>query len=143
MKYLLIIGSMLLLSPNHSLFAQGIKGHVYWREGNFMPGPNYKARDEKGVQREILFFPLTNMREVKMDGSFVEKMPGDPVAKVISTPDGTFKVRMKPGRYSVVVREKDGLYANRFDQDGNIFPVKVARRRFTVLQIIIDYKAAY
>jgi hypothetical protein len=42
------------------------------------------------------------------------------------------------------VKEGDkGLYANSFDGQGNIFPVKVGKDKVSIVMFTIDYQAAY
>lgn len=141
LKYTLIC-AIISLPLAHGL-AQGAKGKVYWLEGNHMPGPEHSRRVKQGVVREIFFYPLASMKNVTMEGWFVSDMPGKPLARVRSRRDGSFKVRLKPGTYSVLVNEKGKLYANLFDGEGNIFPVTIPAKKYADLTILIDYEAAY
>jgi hypothetical protein len=36
-----------------------------------------------------------------------------------------------------------GLYANQFDGEGNIFPVKVSKDKVSIVVFTIDYQAVY
>jgi hypothetical protein len=52
-------------------------------------------------------------------------------------------VELPPGKYSVFTVEEEGLYANEYDSDGNMFPVEVLDGEFTEVTIKINYKAAF
>jgi hypothetical protein len=47
------------------------------------------------------------------------------------------------GYYSVFTKEDKGLYANLFDDAMNINPVQVQRRRWTKIEVVVDYQAVY
>ncbi|GEO05703.1 hypothetical protein AAE02nite_33670 [Adhaeribacter aerolatus] len=128
--------------------SQGILGTITLREGNFMPGPNRKDKMQpvaagKIAPREIFVYELTNLKQVKANGPFYSELKSNLVAKVVSGEDGLFRVDLKPGKYSVFSKEPGGLFANRLDGDGNIYPVEVTESRLTLIDFIIDYNASY
>jgi len=135
-------------SPSSDPIEQGILGTVVVREGNLMPSPDRKSKPQtnpkkKVSPRELLIYELTNLSQVKANGVFYADLKTKPVAKAIAGEDGIFQVFLKPGRYSVFSQEPQGLYANQFDGDGNIFPVEVVADRLTLVEFVIDYNASY
>jgi len=155
MKFFLSFLICLLLSSGFSVaqtlddaIKQGILGTVVVREGNFMPAPDRAGKlkaNKKGktANRELLIYELTNLTQVKANGTFYSQIQTKPVAKVTAGADGIFQVFLKPGRYSVFSQEPQGLYANQFDGNGNIFPVEVVADRLTLVEFVIDYNASY
>lgn len=144
-SYVIIVLSCLIALPalSQKKLKQGVEGKVFWVEGNQMPDPDKVANPEMGVEREILVYEATRMADVKMEGMFFTEISSKMVAQFTSRPDGSFKMRLPPGQYSVFVREPNGLYANLFDSNNLINPVIVKPKAFTWLTIAIDYKAAY
>ncbi len=140
---ILLLSVLVLPTFGQKKLKQGIEGKVFWVEGNQMPGPDKVASPEMGVEREILVYEATRMADVKMEGMFFTEISTKMVAQLASRPDGSFKMRLPPGQYSVFVREPNGLYANLFDSNNLINPVIVKPKAFTWLTIAIDYKAAY
>ncbi len=125
---------------------QGISGKVTWLQGNQMPSPNDPPdmnRDGKPVIREIHIYKLINIKDTENEGVFFHKVKGSPVKKVTTNADGQFLVQLPPGEYSIFVKEDQGLFANLFDGDNNVFPTTVSENKITETQIRIDYKAAY
>jgi len=122
---------------------QGIQGRVLLRSGNHLPGPGRSLPADQPVSREIHVYALTHLSQVKAAGSFYSQIQTKQVAKVVSAPDGTFRLALPPGKYSVFVQEAPGLFANRFDGQGHIFPVEVKPGQAAALEIIIDYNASY
>lgn len=125
---------------------QGIEGTVVVREGNWMPGPDMNP-EQKGssVQREIYIYELTKMSQTTPNEErvFFDNVQTKLIKKIISSPEGCFKVSLPVGRYSIFVVEEGKLYANRFDGDMHIFPVLVEESSLTHVQLIIDHKATY
>jgi hypothetical protein len=127
--------------PQHR---QGIQGKVVLRTGNHMPGPGKRLPPPtQAAIREIQVYPLTNLSQVTANGSFYTHIQTKQVAKVVSGPDGRFRLFLPPGKYSLLSKEAEGLFANRFDGQNNIFPVEVKAGQLTEVEFIIDYNASY
>jgi hypothetical protein len=129
--------------PMHSQTpAQGIKGTVLWLEGNFMPGP---GQDRKGqpVERALYIYQILKESDLKKKEPFYAIPDLEPVKIVTSDSEGRFSVALPPGSYSLLSKEKEGLYANSFDGEGHINPVHVKAGHYTEITIKIDYKAAF
>lgn len=156
MKSILLISSFLLtiiLPINNGAFAQspkactGICGTVVFKSGNLMPSPdigvgggNYSG---KPVVREIVVYELTKMSEAEADGSFFRSLKTKEIKRVKSDKNGMFSLKLPPGKYSVLVKEDKGLFANISDGDNSINPVIVEQGKMTKLDLVIDYAAAY
>jgi hypothetical protein len=126
----------------------GIFGEVRWVEGNIMPsiGDTTYASRAKGVpiEREIFIYQATKISDARRsEGNFYKSITSQLVKKVKSKKDGTFRAILPAGKYSVFVREKDGLFANIFDGDNYINPVTVQANNFTEIKIMVNYKAFY
>ncbi len=122
---------------------QGLQGQVFWVSGNQMPSPDAHLSPNQGTVREVLIYELTNFKDVTQVGPFFRDVKTKFVASVMSSPDGTFKLKLLPGAYSVFTREKSGLYANLSDDKNNINPVVVKAGQYAWLTITLDYEAAY
>jgi len=144
MKTILIFYISSLLIPVYGQkLKQGIQGQVFWISGNQMPGPGKEVAPQLGVEREVCIYELTYLKDCKQEDGFFISVPAKLVHTVHSNPDGTFKVKLPPGNYSVFVREPKGLFANLFDKDNSINPVVVKERQYSWITIAIDYQTAY
>ncbi len=142
MKKLLL--ALILVLPAISLLGQqGIKGKVEWVSGNQMPGPDGPASKPLGIKREILVYQATRLTQASMDGVFFYHIQTVLVKKVKSAKNGFFKATLPPGEYSIFIKEKNGLFANRFDSQNRINCVIVKPGQFTEITIRVDYEAAY
>jgi hypothetical protein len=131
-----------LIIINASAQKQGICGKVIWEEGNQMPGPG-KKNTGKGIAREIHVYEMTTMEQTTRQNGFYKEIKTRFVASTVSKADGSYKLKLPPGKYSVFTKEPEGLFANLFDQNGGINTVEVTAGKFVPLEIKVNYKAAY
>lgn len=122
---------------------QGIRGEIFWLGGNQMPGPGRVVAPKLGIQREIFIHKVTTVDKENQVGPFFTQVKTELVTKATSKADGSFKVKLPPGEYSVFVKEPQGFFANLIDKDGKINPIVVQAKRYSWLTITIDYEAAY
>jgi hypothetical protein len=139
---LLCFALMLAVSPVSGQ-RQGIRGEVLWVGGNQMPGPGKIATPKLGVQREVHIYGVTTVDKEGHSGPFYTSVKTDLITKFQTKEDGSFKIKLPPGEYSVFVKEPQGLFANLFDGQGKINPVTVQTKQFTWVVITVDYEAAY
>lgn len=127
-----------------TLNRQGIKGQVLWVSGNQLPGPDANRSAHAGIKRELYIYELTSMSQVSQNpDGFFENIKTKLVTTITTYSDGSFKLKLPPGDYSVFVKEENGLFANRFDKNNTINPVAVKERQYAWLPITVDYQAAY
>ena len=123
---------------------QGICGSIVWKSGNLMPSPDSQVPKPKGVQRELFVYELTSTEQATLQNGFYKAIVTNLIKSVKSDADGKFCLALPEGKYSLFVKEGDkGLYANQFDGDGNIFPVKVTKDNLSMIVFTIDYQANY
>jgi hypothetical protein len=128
---------------------QGIAGKVIWLEGNLMP----KIQEEndttpslnqgKPVERYVCIYELTHRNQTVQEDGFYKEVNTRLVKKIMSDQEGNFATPLDTGQYSLFVEEHQGLFSNRYDGEGYIYPVSVKKDRITQVTLKIDYKAAY
>jgi hypothetical protein len=122
---------------------EGIQGQVFWVSGNQMPGPGKSIPPEQGVTREIVVYKAATMQDVEQKDLFFTSVKTELVTKALSKSDGSFKIKLPPGRYSVFTQEQKGLFANIIDQNGCVSCVEVRPKKYSWVAITVDYEAAY
>jgi len=143
MKSLSIVILFLSFSFSVNAQKQGISGKVFWLSANQMPGPGMNLTPQQGAPREILIYKVATLQDVTKKGNFFSEIKTELVKKTYSDIEGSFKVKLAPGEYSVFVKEPQGLFANSFDKDNKINPIIVKSGKFSWITINIDYEAAY
>ena len=128
-----------------SITMQGICGMVVMKHGNYMPSPGTPTPTGQPAERELLIFPLLNIGQVDAgENGFINSVrDAKPIKSIKSGKDGTFCVSLPIGRYSVIVQESKGLYANLYDTKNNIFPVTVESGKSTQIKVEITHQAVF
>lgn len=110
-----------------------------------MPSPDGAPKVGIGVQKRFAIFELTNEKQVVASDKpgFYKKINSKRVATGCSGKDGCFTVKLKPGRYSIFVKENGLWYANGFEGDGSIWPVEVKQNEVTQIEFRISNQAAF
>jgi hypothetical protein len=140
------IFSTVFAQKKRTAHKQGIEGVVIWKAGNLQPSPDAPTPTNQGtpISREIWIVALTNTQKTPAnEEGFYPKLNQKVIARVVSDKNGKFRVRLKPGYYSIFTKEKQGFWANQLDDANNIYPVKVERNRFEKINFVIDYQATY
>lgn len=123
---------------------QGVKGKVIFKEGEFSSsGEMLKNGKAYGIEREILFYELTNLKDVEIgEGDFVKYIATEIVDSITSDKYGNFTKELPEGEYSIFIKESNRLYSKL--EDGNLYiPITVRKGSSENVIIEVDYKAVY
>jgi len=123
---------------------QGISGKVIFKEGNFSPTQELPEEGKVfGIEREIYIYPLTSLKESELaEGDFLKSISTTPIDTIRSLQDGTFKLPLEVGKYSLVINE-GGRFYSKISPDYYLFPVKVEKNKVTEVVFEVDYMARY
>jgi hypothetical protein len=142
---LILVGIGIISSSFIFCKRQGIEGQVLWISGNQMPSPDKKPSQGRGIKTTLYIYQLTNLDQVDRMGqsTFYSKIRNKLVKKIETKENGSFKVKLSPGHYSLFLMKDTLFYANRFDDKNNIAPVEVVRNKMTKIDLKMDYSATY
>ena len=143
MKKLLLLLAFFSLVQFTKAPKQGIMGEVLWLRSDQMSGPSKTIAPSLGVTREILVYKAAYLKDASQDGQFFKEIKSELVTKVWTKEDGTFKIKLPPGEYSVFTQEDKGLFANIIDKNGCINCVTVKPKKYSWVAISIDYDLSY
>lgn len=135
----------LLPAENMKCSHSGIRGTVYLVTGNQMPSPGEPKPAPRGIKTTLYIYELTNMSQVVRTetSAFYSTIASKPVKQVETGEDGSFKVKLPPGRYSLFVKKGELFYSNIFDGENNIHPVTVVKGEYAKDEFRVDYNAVY
>jgi hypothetical protein len=123
---------------------QGVNGKVLFKEGEFTTsGEILNNGKAYGVERKVLFYERTNLKEVEMgEGDFVKYVSTEILDSVTSDKYGNFSKYLPEGNYSIFIKESDRLYS-KLEDDDYFLPVKIVKNASVNIIIEVDYKAVY
>jgi hypothetical protein len=147
--YILLCVGLAISCKSPKEKTQGIHGQIFWVEGNLMPqasedeiGPTETSL-RKGVQRTVKIHSLTHIDELSIGDYLIGTIQTPEIAKIETEKDGSFRIELPIGKYSLFTVEEDGYFANIFDSENHINPVEVKAGEWSRFNIIINYKAVY
>jgi hypothetical protein len=123
----------------------GIEGYIFRISGNRMPSPDAKLSPPKGIKAVLYIYELTGLNQVTRQGesAFYTSIHTRLVQSVTSDDKGYFFVSLPPGEYSLFTKKDALFYANNFDGNNHIAPVKVISHKVSQVNVNIDYDAVY
>jgi len=114
---------------------QGIQGQVFKLPS--AADSLAKETPEAGVQSIVHIYELTTLDQASHKNGIFKSVPTNLVMTIMTKVDGSFKVKLPPGTYSVFVDMGDSLFANLF-KNNQINPVVVKPKQFAWVTITIE-----
>jgi hypothetical protein len=122
-----------------------VSGKVQRIMGNQMPSPDLANEEPRGFSTTVYFFEptLVNMGLPTGEQGLFMMTDKKLVAKVLAEKDGSFKLKLKPGKYSVLLGKEGQYYSNISDIEGLINPVEINKGSKKPLVLKADWGAIY
>jgi hypothetical protein len=122
-----------------------INGKVQRIIGNQMPSPDVNNEEPGGFAATVFFFEPTLMNMGMPTGEQGLFLMTDKklVAKVLCEKDGSFSLKIKPGKYSVLLGKDGQYYSNISSLEGLINPVDINKKDNKPLVLRADWGAIY
>lgn len=143
---ILVVGLPFLLNSAHGQGKKtGIEGYIFRISGNQMPSPDSKLSPPKGIKADLYIYELTSFSQVTRQGEsgFYSSVRTRLVQSLTSDETGYFFAALPPGEYSLFTKKDALFYANNFDGNDHIAPVKVVAHKVSQVNVNIDYDAVY
>ena len=122
-----------------------VTGEVWRIRGNQMPSPDLPDPVYPGYKTTIYFYqPVSAVAASPVgSGGMFRQINGQLEGTAASDDKGLFRIRLKPGRYSVFIGHDSLYYANIRDGSGVLHPVEIPRGRSYHLRLRADWDATY
>ena len=113
--------------------------------GNQMPSPDLLNEEPAGFSTTVYFFAPTLMNMGMPTGEQGVFLMTDKklVAKSLSEKDGSFTLKLKPGKYSVLLGKDGQFYSNISSLDGLINPIEINKSSKKPIVLMADWGATY
>jgi hypothetical protein len=122
-----------------------VTGQVFRVRGNQMPSPDLPEPVFPGFSTGIYFFePVQGSVATRTGQEGVYSSINSKLMKETRSDDkGRFSVRLKPGRYSVILGKDSLFYTNIRDGKGYLNPIDVSPKRSAKIILRADWDAYY
>ena len=138
---------MVLLAPflmGFCLLQQGIKGKVLLQKDAMMPLKGRSTQEGKPYSTLVYIYETISMDQlVGQNGNSVNDVKAKLIKKVQSNPNGVFKIRLRPGKYSIVLGYQDGYYIPFFSGSNGVAFVEVRKHQFHEIDLTITASSIF
>lgn len=134
------MGILLLITAEGFAQKQGIKGQVFRSPDQSPTKPSSTlAEPQFGLVCKVEIYKPTDSSQVTpVATSVYDSIRSEWVTETQTKADGSFKVKLPPGNYSVFVKVTNGLYSDQTDREGHIGLVKVPQRTWSWLPVVVE-----
>jgi len=139
--YLLMVALFLNCSNSKVL----VTGKLQKPTGNQMPSPDLPNETPAGVSGFVYFFEptLVNMGLPTGEVGTFLMTNKTLIAKSLANKEGFFKVKLRPGNYTVMIGKNGQFYSNISNLEGFINPVVIGKKDNKPLVLSADWDAIY
>lgn len=134
------MATLLMIAVEGLAQKQGIKGQVFRSPDQSPARPSSAlAEPQFGLVCKVEIYKPTDSSQVTaVAPSVYDSIRSEWVAEAQTKADGSFKVKLPPGDYSVFVKLSNGLYSDQTDQEGHIGLVKVPQKAWSWLPVVVE-----
>lgn len=138
--YLVVVGFFLACSSKLV-----VRGKLQKPTGNQMPSPDLPNETPAGVSGFVYFFEPTLVNMGLPTGEVGTFLMTNKtwIAKSLANKEGFFKVKLRPGSYTVMIGKNGQFYSNISNLEGVINPVVVEKNSNKSLVLSADWDAIY
>ncbi len=110
-----------------------------------MPSPDLPSESPAGVPGSVYFFEptLVNMGVPTGEVGTFLMTNKTLIAKSLANKEGFFKVKLRPGNYTVMIGKNGQFYSNISNLEGFINPIVVEKKDNKPLVLSADWDAIY
>lgn len=132
---------LICFSSNALAQSSRIEGQLYWHAPDDSGASIEQTNSYSGIPLEIFVHPLTSAAEIETEDGVITKIYTPVIKRAFSKWNGTFRIRLPPGAYSVFVFYKNQFFGNLKDREGNLSPAFVGEKKRAWVTITVNYSA--
>jgi hypothetical protein len=120
------------------ILPQGIQGHVFLEKNTTMPfkgGPKQKGLP---ISTMVYVYEAANVDQlIGQEGNYAKSVQAKMIKQVQSDKSGKFKLRLTPGKYTIVLGYREGVYIPYFSGNTGLAFIEVLKHQFQEIDLRI------
>lgn len=132
---------ILLLAPilmGFCIQSQGIKGLVLLEKEATMPLKGGSKRSGTPLSTMVFVYESATVSQlIDQQGHFVKGLNAKLIKQIRSGVDGTFKLKLKPGKYTILLGYNLGMYIPYFSGMNGVAHIEVIKHQFQEIDLSI------
>ena len=143
LKYILLVCLVPMLM-GFCFLAQGISGHVLLENNTAMPLKGSAKQKGRPIATMVYIYEVANVHQlIGQEGNYAKGIEARLIKQVRSDNAGKFKIRLAPGKYSIVLGYQEGIYIPYFSGNTGVAFVEVLRHQFQEIDLSIIASSIY
>jgi hypothetical protein len=120
------------------ILPQGIMGHVYLEQNAKMPSKGGSKQKGSPISTMVYVYETANLDQlIEQDGNYAKGIQAKIVKQIRSDKAGKFKLRLAPGKYTIVLGYRDGIYIPFFSGNSGVAFVEVSKHQYQEIDLRI------
>lgn len=120
------------------ILPQGIFGHVFLKNNAIMPLKGMANQKGTPFSTMVYVYEAANVDQlIAQDGNYAKGIQAKMVKQIRSDKAGKFKLRLAPGKYTIVLGYQEGLYIPYFSGNTGVAFVEVSKHQFQEIDLRI------
>jgi hypothetical protein len=126
------------------MLPQGIKGHILLENNTSMPLKGSPKQKGVPIATMVYIYEAANTNQlIGQEGNYAKGIAARLIKQVRSNNTGKFKLRLAPGKYSIVLSYQEGVYIPYFSGNTGVAFVEVLKGQFQEIDLSIITSSIY
>jgi len=126
------------------MLPQGIKGHVLIENNTAMPLKGSPKQKGSPIATMVYIYEAVNVHQlIGQEGNYAKGIKARLIKQVRSNNTGKFKIRLAPGKYSIVLGYQEGVYIPYFSGNTGVAFVEVLKHQYQEIDLSIIASSIY
>jgi hypothetical protein len=140
-SFLVCLAPMLM---GFCILPQGIKGHVLLDNNTSMPLKGSAKQKGRPIATMVYIYEAANMNQlIGQEGNYAKGIEARLIKQVRSNNAGKFKLRLAPGKYSIVLGYQEGIYIPYFSGNTGLAFIEVMKHQYQEIDLSIIASSIY
>jgi hypothetical protein len=133
-----------LMLMGFCLLTQGIRGHVLLENNTSMPLKGSSKQQGRPIATVVYIYETANVNQlIGQEGNYAKGIEARLIKQVRSNNAGQFKIRLAPGKYSIVLGYQEGIYIPFFSGNTGVAFVEVSKHHYQEIDLRIIASSIY
>jgi len=126
------------------ILPQGIKGHVLLEKNASMPLKGEKGQKGSPISTMVFIYEAASINQlIGQEGNYAKGIEARLIKQVVSKNDGKFKLKLAPGKYTIVLGYQEGIYIPYFSGNSGVAIVEVLKHQWQEIDLSIIASSIY
>jgi len=117
---------------------QGISGRVFLENNTAIPLKGSTKQKGRPIATTVYVYEAANtIQLIGQEGNYAKGIEARLIKQVRSNNTGKFKLRLAPGKYSILLGYQEGIYIPYFSGNTGVAFIEVAKHQFQEIDLLI------